>query len=121
MWHDAEREKNEYVPTEVHWSEVPGRDSYWKEQTIANTSEQQFKVEFECEFLGSVNTLINPAKLKNLVYENPIQKNAGLDVYEVPQKDHNYLITVDVARGLGNDYSASVSYTHLTLPTKRIV
>ena len=44
--------------TDVHWSEVPGRDETWKEQTIANTSEQQFKVEFECEFLGSVNTLI---------------------------------------------------------------
>jgi hypothetical protein len=65
MWHDAERGKNEYVPTDVHWSEVPGRDEQWKEQTIANTSEQQFKVEFECEFLGSVNTLINPSKLRN--------------------------------------------------------
>ena len=69
MWHDAERDKNEYVPTEVHWSEVPGRDSVWKEQTIANTSEQQFRVEFECEFLGSVDTLISSAKLKSLVYD----------------------------------------------------
>ena len=104
----AERGKNEYVPTEVHWSEVPGRDEAWKEQTISNTSEQQFKVEFECEFLGSVNTLINPAKLKNLVYENPINRNAGLDVHENPIKNHQYLITVDVARGLGNDYSAFI-------------
>ena len=108
MWHDAERNKNEYVPTEVHWSEVPGRDDAWKEQTIANTSEQQFRVEFECEFLGSVNTLINPAKLKNLVYENPINRNAGLDIHENPIKNHQYLITVDVARGLGNDYSAFI-------------
>ena len=108
MWHDSERGKNEYVPTEVHWSEVPGRDEAWREQTIANTSEQQFKVEFECEFLGSVNTLINPAKLKNLVYENPINRNAGLDVHENPIKNHQYLITVDVARGLGNDYSAFI-------------
>ena len=106
MWHDAERNKNEYIPTEVHWSEVPGRDVVWKEQTIANTSEEQFRVEFECEFLGSVNTLINPSKLKTLVYEDPIQRNAGLDVYENPIPEHNYLITVDVARGLGNDYSA---------------
>tara|TARA_B100000214_G_scaffold108115_1_gene76222 strand:+ start:49 stop:1044 length:996 start_codon:yes stop_codon:yes gene_type:complete len=108
MWHDSERGKNEYVPTEVHWSEVPGRDEAWREQTIANTSEQQFKVEFECEFLGSVNTLINPAKLKNLVYENPINRNAGLDIHENPIKNHQYLITVDVARGLGNDYSAFI-------------
>ena len=120
MWHDAERGKNEYKPTDVHWSEVPGRDEAWKEQTIANTSEQQFKVEFECEFLGSVNTLINPSKLKNLVYENPIQKNAGLDVYEVPQKDHNYLITVDVARGLGNDYSAFIVFDITNFPYKAV-
>jgi len=118
MWHDAERGKNEYKPTDVHWSEVPGRDEAWKEQTIANTSEQQFKVEFECEFLGSVNTLINPAKLKNLVYENPIRKNAGLDVYEIPMKDHNYLITVDVARGLGNDYSAFIVFDITSFPYK---
>ena len=118
MWHDSEKGKNEYVPTDVHWSEVPGRDQVWKEQTIANTSEQQFKVEFECEFLGSVNTLINPAKLRNLVYEDPIQRNAGLDIYEKPRKDHNYLMTVDVARGLGNDYSAFVVFDITEFPYK---
>ena len=118
MWHDAERNKNEYIPTEVHWSEVPGRDVVWKEQTISNTSEEQFRVEFECEFLGSVNTLINPSKLKTLVYEDPIQKNAGLDVYENPIEDHNYLITVDVARGLGNDYSAFIVFDITEFPYK---
>jgi len=118
MWHDAERKKNEYVPTDVHWSEVPGRDEKWKEQTIANTSEQQFKVEFECEFLGSINTLINPAKLRNFVYEDPIKRNAGLDIYENPQEDHNYLITVDVARGLGNDYSAFIIFDITNFPYK---
>jgi len=118
MWHDAERGKNEYVPTDVHWSEVPGRDENWKAQTIANTSEQQFKVEFECEFLGSVNTLINPAKLRNLVYEDPIKRNAGLDVYEHPKEEHNYLITVDVARGLGNDYSAFIVFDITNFPYK---
>ena len=118
MWHDAERSKNEYVPTDVHWSEVPGRDQVWKEQTIANTSEQQFKVEFECEFLGSVNTLISPAKLRNFAYESPIRRNAGLDIYEHPKEDHNYLITVDVARGLGNDYSAFVIFDITNFPYK---
>jgi hypothetical protein len=118
MWHDAERGKNEYVPTDVHWSEVPGRDEEWKMQTIANTSEQQFKVEFECEFLGSVNTLINPAILRNMVYDNPITKSAGLDIYEEPIKDHNYIITVDVARGLGNDYSAFIVFDVTQFPYK---
>ena len=108
MWHDAEKGKNEYVPTDVHWSQVPGRDEIWKEQTIANTSEQQFKIEFECEFLGSVDTLIAPSKLKSLVYDAPLTQNAGLDVFEQTKENHDYIITVDVARGVGNDYSAFV-------------
>ena len=118
MWHDSERGKNAYVATDVHWSEVPGRDAAWKEQTIANTSEQQFKVEFECEFLGSTNTLINASKLRNLVYEDPIKRNAGLDVYEHPKEENNYLITVDVARGIGNDYSAFIVFDISNFPYK---
>jgi len=108
LWHDAEKGKNEYVPTDVHWSEVPGRDEKWRKSTIANTSEQQFKVEFECEFLGSVDTLISPSKLRALVYDEPQTRSAGLDVYEACKKDGDYVITVDVARGVGGDYSAFI-------------
>jgi len=108
MWHDAERGNNEYIATEVHWSEVPGRDKKWKEQTIRNTSKQQFAIEFECEFLGSVDTLINAAKLKALVYEQPVEQNGKLSVYEKPYKKRDYIITVDVARGVGKDYSAFI-------------
>jgi hypothetical protein len=117
-WHDAERRKNEYIPTDVHWSEVPGRDDVWREQTIANTSEQQFKVEFECEFLGSVDTLIAPSKLRTLVYDAPIQQNAGLDVYKEVEKDHDYIITVDVARGVSEDYSAFIVFDITEFPHK---
>lgn len=118
LWHDAEKGKNEYVPTEVHWSEVPGRDDKWKAQTISNTSEQQFKIEFECEFLGSVDTLIAPSKLKSLVYDNPIKRNKGLDIYEESKPDRDYVITVDVARGVGNDYSAFVIFDITSFPHK---
>ena len=118
MWHDSEKGSNEYIPTEVHWSEVPGRDSEWKRQTIANTSEQQFKVEFECEFLGSVDTLVAPSKLRSLIYNNPKVRNAGLDVHEDPNNDHDYIITVDVARGVGIDYSAFVVVDITTFPHK---
>jgi len=117
-WHDAERGKNEYIATEVHWSEVPGRDAKWKEQTIANTSEQQFKVEFECEFLGSVDTLISPAKLKAMVYEDPIKSNGSLSLYEVPKPERDYIITVDVARGVSKDYSAFVVFDITEFPYK---
>ena len=116
MWHDAERGKNEYKPTEVHWSEVPGRDAKWKAQTIANTSEQQFKVEFECEFLGSVDTLIAPSKLKAMAYNDPVQTNGHLMVYETPMKKRDYIITVDVARGISKDYSAFVVFDITEFP-----
>ena len=118
MWHDAERGKNEYVHTDVHWSEVPGRDEKWRLQTIANTSEQQFKVEFECEFLGSVDTLIAPSKLRTLVYENPKTRSAGLDVFEEPKEKHDYICTVDVARGVVKDYSAFVIVDITEFPHK---
>ena len=118
MWNDAEKGDNDYVTTEVHWSEVPGRDEAWKEQTIKNTSESQFRVEFECQFLGSVGTLINPAKLKALVYEKPLTSNGGLDIYEQPISNHDYLCTVDVARGVGEDYSTFIIVDITSFPHK---
>jgi hypothetical protein len=120
LWHDAERGTNEYIPTEVHWSQVPGRDAKWKEQTIRNTSEQQFRVEFECEFLGSVDTLISPSKLRVMAYDDPATSSNGLDVYTQPEKDHNYTMTVDVARGIDGDYSAFTVFDTTTVPYKLV-
>ena len=105
MWVDAQNKNNNFVPVEVHWSEVPGRDEKWKEETIKNTNEAQFQTEFECEFLGSVDTLINASKIKTMPVLEP-KRSGGLDVYEMPKKGHTYTLTVDVSRGLTNDYSA---------------
>ena len=120
LWHDAERKSNEYIPTEVHWSQIPGRDEVWKEQTIRNTSEAQFKVEFECEFLGSVDTLISASKLRIMPYEEPALQNRGLAIYEQAIEDHNYIVTVDVSRGIGGDYSAFCVIDTTTLPYKMV-
>jgi len=108
LWADAQNKKNEYVPIEVHWTDVPGRDEEFKRTTIANTSESQWRQEFECQFLGSADTLISGPVLSRLVYTDPQKSSSGLDVYEDPQKDHNYVITVDVARGVEKDYSAFI-------------
>ena len=116
MWEDARRGKNDYITNEVHWSQVPGRDAKWKEETIKNTSPRQFAQEFECDFLGSADTLISPSKLQTIPFADPIQSNAGLDVYERVQKDHEYIITVDVARGIGGDYSAFIVFDITTMP-----
>jgi len=116
LWTDAEEQRNSYIPIEVHWSEVPGRDEKWRKETIANTSEQQFQTEFECEFLGSIDTLITPHKLRTLAYKTPVTSNAGLDVYEQPQKDHTYFMCADVSRGTKNDYSAYVVFDVTQVP-----
>ena len=118
MWEDARNGKNGYVTNEVHWSQVPGRDAKWKEETMKNTSKRQFAQEFECDFLGSADTLISPAKLQAIPFKDPIQSNAGLDVYERSQEGHEYIITVDVARGIGGDYSAFIVFDITTLPYK---
>ena len=118
MWEDARRGKNDYTTNEVHWSQVPGRDAKWKEETIKNTSPRQFAQEFECDFLGSADTLISPAKLQTIPFADPIKSNAGLDIYERVEKDHEYIITVDVARGIGGDYSAFLVFDITTMPYK---
>ena len=120
MWMDAVNEKSEFIPIEVHWSEVPGRDEKWKESTIANTSERQFQQEFECSFLGSIDTLISVLKLQEMPYWEPIEKNAGLDIFERPEKEHDYCVSVDVARGGSKDYSAFVVLDITTLPYKLV-
>ena len=106
IWTDAVEQRSEYEAIEVHWSDVPGRDEEWKKQTIKNTSEDQFRVEFECEFLGSSNTLIHPTKLGALVFHEPIHKAESVKIFEEPKPNHVYTISVDVSRGIGNDYSA---------------
>ena len=77
-------------------------------------------VSHNCEFLGSVDTLINPTKLRTLIYEDPSKRSKGLDVYEDPKEDHNYLITVDVARGVGSDYSAFIVFDITNFPYKTV-
>ena len=119
FWNDAINDRNDYVPIEVHWSAVPGRDAKWKEQTIANTSEEQFRGEFECDFIGSAATLVSSSKLKCLTYEEPlVQNDEGLCVYEKPKKGRVYVTTVDTSRGQGKDYSAFVIVDVTEMPYK---
>jgi hypothetical protein len=118
LWTDAVNKLNDYIPVDVHWSEVPGRDEKWKEETIRNTSKEQFASEFECEFLGSIDTLISPAKIKTMPYVPPLESRGGLDIFERPNKNKIYVCTVDVARGITKDYSAFVIFDVTQMPYK---
>jgi len=120
IWKDSEDGRNDYKRIDVHWSQVPGRDEKWKQETIRNTSEEQFREEFECEFLGSSSTLISGIKLRMLTYSNPIKSDKNLKVYFEPEPNHIYFLVVETARGKEGDYSAFKIFDASELPYKDV-
>src|SRR5210317_232095 len=105
IWTGAVQGVNEYKPFEVNWWDVPGRDEEWKRQTIANTSQLQFDQEFGNTFFGTGDTLINAETLLSLRAKPPKESREGgcFLVYEETQPKHDYIMTVDVAKGRGLD------------------
>ena len=121
MWTDAVEKRSLYIPIDVHWSDVPGRDEKWKEDTIKNTSEEQFRQEFETEFLGSSHTLISATKLRQLAFTNPTHRtNYGIDIYEEPVRGHSYAMTIDTSEGVGLDYCAFSVVDISEVPYKQV-
>jgi hypothetical protein len=120
-WDEAVKKENDYVPLEIHWNEVPGRDDEWRKKTIANLgSEKAFLQEFCTDFLGSSDTLISGLKLQTLVHNKPIKTKNYLDTYEEPIPEHQYMITVDVARGIDEDYSVFAVIDITKMPYKLV-
>lgn len=107
FWNEAEKGKNGFVSHFIPYWEIPGRDETWAEEQLRTLGEVKFNQEVLCEFLGSSNTLINGRTLAQMSSMDPIFYNdMGLMLYEEPQPGRTYVITVDVARGVGGDYSA---------------
>ena len=77
---------------------------------------KQFQSEFECEFLGSIDTLIAPSKIKTTPYIPPIESKVVLQMFQRPEKDKTYVCTVDVARGTTKDYSAFIIFDVTKIP-----
>ena len=105
VWEGATQEINEFKPFRVDWWDVPGRDKVWKNQTVANTSQLQFDQEFGNTFFGTGDTLINAETLMGFRAKPPIHVDGDLYVYKEPVKGHEYIMTVDVSKGRGQDYS----------------
>jgi hypothetical protein len=120
IWVDSVEERNDFKNVEIHWKQVPGRDEKWKDREIKNLgSEEEFRKEHECDFIGSSNTLISSNKLKTMVFRNPIYKNdLGQRVYEKPQEKHSYIMVVDTSRGQGLDYNAFCIFDITEIPYK---
>lgn len=107
MWIEAQEGRSKYKLFESNWRAVPSRDDAWAEETLANVGEKAFQQEYECDFLGSSNTLISNTKIKEMVWKRPLKRyQGGLVLYEDPKPRNQYVVTVDVSRGIGQDYSA---------------
>lgn len=122
IWEGAVQKVNEFVPFTVNWWDVPGRDEDWKRQTIANTSQLQFDQEFGNTFFGTGDTLINADTLLSFRAKPPKKVFEGGDllVYEEPTKSREYIMTVDVSKGRGQDYSTFTVIDIGTRPFKQV-
>ena len=122
IWEGAVQGINEFNSFRVDWHDVPGRDSEWKRQTISNTSQLQFDQEFGNTFFGTGDTLINAETLLNLRAKPPIKmmENGNLKIYEEPKEKHDYIMTVDVSKGRGQDHSTFTLIDISVRPFKQV-
>lgn len=105
LYQGATQKTNEFVPFRVDWWDVPGRDENWKRITISNTSELQFEQEYGNNFHGRGNTLVSSNAILGLKGATPLEERNGVKYYKKPERNHRYIMTVDVSKGRGQDYS----------------
>lgn len=105
-WMKAVEKKSRFVPIEVNWWDVPGRDEAWKDEQLANMSEEDFSQEYGNSFVGSQHTLLRPDTLSRIDRDclKPIQTSKQTAIFKEPLWGHKYIATVDCA-DTGDDAS----------------
>jgi hypothetical protein len=73
-----------------------------------------------CEFIGSSATLIPGVKLRMLAFKEPKKSIEDMDVYKEPEIGRTYIMTVDCAEGVGQDYSAFSVFDVSELPYRQV-
>uniref|UniRef100_A0A6M3K4R9 Putative terminase n=1 Tax=viral metagenome TaxID=1070528 RepID=A0A6M3K4R9_9ZZZZ len=107
----AERGENSFIHTRVNYYDIPGKDEEWAKQARKDLgSEQRFRQEILCTFLGSTNTVIDANVLDIIIgnWKDPILKEIEdkLFIYEKPEDGYIYILGVDSGKGTGNHYSS---------------
>lgn len=99
---------NEFHRIMVTWRDVPTycKDPNWKAKQIKRLGEARFKQEFECNFKGSVGTLVKTSTIENMVSRCPIEEpDDWTKIYNHYSPERRYVATVDVGGGTEGDYS----------------
>tara|TARA_Y100001937_G_scaffold128686_1_gene206847 strand:- start:21796 stop:23382 length:1587 start_codon:yes stop_codon:yes gene_type:complete len=101
---------NDFYPMTLPWQVHPDRDQEWFEKETKNMSRRQIAQELECNFNMSGETVFHPEQMQ-VIYENvkdPKHKT-GFDrnywIWKEYSPEIPYLLSADVARGDGRDYS----------------
>lgn len=106
----SEEEQNDFTPTKLPWDVHPDRDAAWFDKETRNMSRREIAQELECNFNMSGETVIHPEDIEKLVevtlepdYKTGFDRN--FYIWEKYNPENSYLLTADVARGDGKDYS----------------
>ena len=107
---ESENKSNDFYPTKLPWHVHPDRDESWFEKETRNMSRREIAQELECNFNMSGETVFGPEdieKYSHLIrdpkYRTGFDRN--LWIWEERKQENSYLISADVARGDGADYS----------------
>lgn len=112
MYTEAQIKKNDFKAIELKWDLHPDRDERWYETEKSNMSTREFAQEYDCDFLGSGNSVVDNDILsfyEQSFMQEPIERRfMGGDfwIWQYPDYNKSYLISADIARGDGADYSA---------------
>ena len=111
-WVGAVTGETEFNDILLHWTQHPDKDQAWRDKQDGLLGEKMAAQECDCDFVSSGDTVIGGELLQwmsdNTVKE-PIEQRGSkkeLWIWEYPKQDARYLISADVARGDGKDYSA---------------
>lgn len=118
MWVEAESGTNGFIPIKASWQDHPLRTPEWAEEQRKKLGDVRYRQEVEVEFQGSSYTLVDGTKLANLPISQPIHETDQLEVFAAPEKDHSYVMSVDVSRGRHLDYSAFTVFDVTEMPYK---
>lgn len=110
LYSESLKGENDWKTMKIIWSDIPGRDEKWKNQTIRSLGDAgAFQREFCCEFDQVGDSQIDIAVCEELRQgaRTPLYvlDDGNYCLWENPDPEKIYVAGVDIAEGVGKDYS----------------
>ena len=115
VYTQSENKSNDFFPTKLPWQVHPARDEEWFEKETRNMSRREIAQELECNFNMSGETVFSSENLETYseMLRDP-KHRTGFDrnlwIWQEHQQGNTYLLSADVARGDGKDYSVCLVF-----------